>query len=146
VFQTVEELVARVGERRVVDGDCWLYRGRHTAKGYPQMNRKKVSRSYVRVWTLHRLACAVSRGLDYDDPSWHALHTCNRPGCWNPDHVRPGDNDQNLRDAGRVLVKDHHEYVMAARARGDRLVDIAAAIGVQHPAVCKYLRRHPQEG
>lgn len=138
---TLDEVIARVGDRRILGEDgCWYFRGSHNAKGYPSLclGRKRPARGvYV---PLHRLVCSVTHGLPLDG-DWHTLHSCDHNGCWRPEHLRPGDDDENQRDRWPVLLKDHHDEVVGMRQDGATLKEIAARFGVQHPAVSRYLTR-----
>lgn len=45
----------------------------------------------------HRVSLHLAGVLDYRDPR-HVLHTCDKPWCVNPAHLRPGTNAENIRD------------------------------------------------
>jgi hypothetical protein len=149
VIQTMDQLIEKIGDRRVVtETGCWEFRGAHEAKGYPSLyiepKSKRPRRGHV-FKKLHRLSCAVANGLDYDDHSWDTRHLCPsgaNKGCWNPEHLRPGTNDDNVRDRGSILIKDHHDTVVRMRRAGATGPQIAAAIGVgSNPRVYHYLRQ-----
>jgi hypothetical protein len=146
MFSTLDEVIAKVGDRRILGEDgCWYFRGGHTRQGYPTLcvDARKVvdGRRHVAKYVgLHRLVVAVTHGLDLRG-DWQARHRCNHMGCWNPYDLRPGTNDDNLRDAGMRLIKDHHEFVVAAVAEGRTHTEIAAEIGAKRAGVAGYCRR-----
>lgn len=140
---TLDSVIEKVGSRRTITtSGCWEFTGGHSVKGYPVLpiiwKGGRGGRSLAA--KLHRLACARAMNLDYYG-EWVTRHTCNNPGCWNPEHLIPGTNADNLRDMGKTLVQDHHDTVVHMRATGSTLKQIAEAIGVKHPAISKYLRK-----
>lgn len=146
-------LIERVGVKRVdAPNGCWEFVGGHSIHGYPTLSLgwyPEVKRGlYAK---LHRLSLARSQNLDYFG-AWTTLHTCpggDNKGCWNPDHLRPGTNADNLRDAmrrgqrrGRVLLADHHDEIVDMLEAGKGTVDIATALGCSPCSVSNYKRRN----
>lgn len=88
-----EQVVERLWEKSVKsETGCWLYMGRKGKTGYG------------RIWLfgtempVHRVSLMMQgvelRGLG-------ALHRCNVRNCWNPDHLYPGTQHDNVMDAVR---------------------------------------------
>lgn len=73
-------------------GPCWLWTGARDSKGYGliQTNGAKI-RATRAVWILSRHE-DIPHGMGM-------LHACDNPPCVNPDHVRPGTQVENARDA-----------------------------------------------
>ncbi len=70
--------------------DCWLWTRAATEKGYGVVYIDGVR------WKAHRFAYAntvgpIPEGLDI-------LHNCDNPPCCNPRHLKPGTNEDNVRD------------------------------------------------
>lgn len=151
LFHDLDDLIARVGDRRIItDTGCWLFDGAHSVKGYPTLyvGPKSHPRRYR---NLHRLACAIANGLEYEG-EWHALHRCpdgDNPGCWNPAHLRPGTNDDNQRDKQRngVLLKDVAPQIDQMLKDGVGTSQIARTVGLSPYAISNYKagRRGPQK-
>lgn len=145
-------LVARVGQKRIVTSTgCWEFSGGHSIKGYPQLSLGWYPEVRRGVYAkLHRLALALSQGLDYFD-DWTTLHTCpgeDNPGCWNPDHLRTGTNADNLRDAmqrgqrpGALLLSDRHDEIVGWLNAGVGTVEISQRLGCAPCTVSNFKRR-----
>lgn len=134
-------LIARVGERRVITPTgCWLFNGAHNWKGYPSLyvGPKNRPRRYRQ---LHRLACSIEHGLDFDDHSWDTLHSCpggDNPGCWNPAHLRAGTNIDNQHDKHPVLLVDVADQIDAMIRDGFGSSAIARAVGLKPCSISNY--------
>jgi hypothetical protein len=77
--------------RTVQDGDCWIWQGAKNAKGYGKFSVGGLKNLYV-----HRYVCEQFRGLRAGQV---AMHSCDRPSCINPTHLRPASSSDNMRDA-----------------------------------------------
>lgn len=78
------------------DGDCWIWKQHHTSDGYGLIKIAGKSRLVHRV-AYEELRGPVSSGLV-------VRHSCDRPACWNPDHLSLGtvaDNNNDMRKRGR---------------------------------------------
>ena len=74
-------------------GRCWMWTGAKRRRGYGAIKRDR------RVISAHRLAWASVHG---DIPAgMHILHTCDKPGCCNPAHLRVGTPAENMQDMHR---------------------------------------------
>ena len=86
---------------------CWLWLG--------DVGRK----DYARI-TVNRKSMRVSRLiLGLTDRRVQARHTCDTPLCVNPEHLLPGTNSDNVRDA--VRRKRHSESRKTHCKRGHSL-------------------------
>lgn len=108
---------------RLDDDDCWLWRKAVDKNGYGKFS---ASRHSLRA---HRVAYFLSYGVDPLEQL--VCHTCDTPGCCNPNHLFLGTNQENIldaRDKGRLnpLSGDEH---------GLRVHPEAVARGEQHPNV-----------
>ena len=88
----------------------------------------------------HRVAYSLAKG----EPKNFVCHTCDTPGCINPDHLYDGDNSQNMQDRSargraRMAVGEKHgcskyteqqiKQMRDMRDAGASLSQIAAAFG-----------------
>ena len=81
--------VARV--RRGAPGWCWVW---------DQSSFRRKSYGVFQMEGVHRLSCETTHGTP--TPGQSALHSCDHKWCWNPDHLRWGDQKDNSGDVGRV--------------------------------------------
>lgn len=99
---------------------CWLWRGGRDQYGVVQWNGKR--------WLAHRLVYTLAIGTL---PRAALLrHDCDKPGCVNPDHLRPGtpaDNVEDMLSRGR----GHWQKIYAAREYRKRL-RVAAKLRAQN--------------
>lgn len=82
--------------KKVEKGDgCWNWKGHKRASGYGWFYCKSPFHKDPR-YLSHRVAYTVSKGPI--EPGKFILHSCDNPSCCNPDHLRSGTNDDNVRD------------------------------------------------
>jgi len=88
------DVIARLTAKTVYEGECWLFTGKLTGKGYGNIwYQGKMVR-------IGRLICHLIGGMDLDDQSWVAAHRpiCSNKNCWNPAHLYPTTQEQNVQD------------------------------------------------
>lgn len=75
---------------RNMDTGCWEWLGQKWSGGYGyvRINRKHIP-AHRYIYSLYK--GVISDGLD-------ACHSCDNPGCVNPDHIWPGTPSDNLKD------------------------------------------------
>jgi len=69
---------------------CWNWTGGRNGSG----------RAIIKLYGIQMLAPRVSYALhnEVDPGQWDALHTCDNPGCINPDHIFLGTPQDNMKD------------------------------------------------
>lgn len=80
-------------------GECWIWTGRLTKKGYGALG------AGATYWLAHRLSYLLHNG-DLPDGAF-ICHTCDNPPCCNPAHLYAGDAQTNATDAsvrGRIVA------------------------------------------
>lgn len=141
-----EELRARLYEKRSIDaiGDCWNWMGGKTGGGYGELYVRGEPR-YV-----HRLSAAVHLGFDLAS-SRCVLHRCDNRACFNPEHLRIGTQQDNIRDAvdkGRLrqtrnrLVPDEVREIRRLIAEGQNYPTIAKQFGVTRLTILRIANGH----
>ena len=73
---------------------CIYWKGGHDNHGYPM------------VWTGKRMMRVPRLILGLEDPKEEACHHCDRPGCWNREHLFVGTQLTNMHDA---MNKQRHK-------------------------------------
>ena len=134
-------------------GDCWIWTGRFTDKGYGVLG------IVGKEWTAHRLSYLLHHG---DLPAGAFIcHHCDNPPCVNPAHLYAGDQLTNLQDMmrrgrGRFLRgeqcgKTTIPWTTIKAIRADhrtgqyRQIDLARKYGVSQPYVSFIIRRQGRQ-
>jgi len=105
--------------------ECWPWSGGKTLKGYGVF--------YITEWKHAGLAHRVAYELHHDvklprGKTTHVLHTCDNPGCTNPNHLRFDTCGANMRDAflkgrkRRDIIPDNRGIRHYAAVLTDELV------------------------
>lgn len=85
---------------------CWIWIGDFQTSGY---GRLKVFGSDV---SAHRFSYELHKGPITD--GMHILHTCDVKACVNPEHLREGTHQENMREAAERKLFPvgslHHFY------------------------------------
>jgi len=91
-----DEVVDRVAT--LFDNDCWVFPNQHA--DYPQ----------VRIDGVKVKAHILAYRLRYGSPSLDLVHhhTCENTGCWNPNHIEPVTNAENIKLSGK---QDTHSHI-----------------------------------
>lgn len=104
--------VEEVFWRRVSIGpdanDCWYYSGPRNQRGYGQ-----IASGVKALRGAHRFSWALHNRRLIPDGRW-VLHSCDRPPCVNPAHLRLGSPEDNTQDRiercrGRGPEGAHHD-------------------------------------
>ena len=76
-------------------GECWLWTGEKNNMGYGRFEFWHEGRRLR--YFAHRLACVLT---GHPIPETRvARHSCDTPACIRPDHIIPGSQGDNIRDA-----------------------------------------------
>lgn len=92
--QKIEKFLARIEKSE----DCWWWLGPTNFRGYGHATWGRQN------WVAHRLAYKIFKG-DFDKTLF-VCHSCDNPGCVNPDHLflgTPKDNTQDSITKGRFV-------------------------------------------
>jgi hypothetical protein len=120
----------------VTPAGCLLWQGWCQVKGYGQAGYRN------KTWTLHRLIYTLKVGPI--PPGMLVCHTCDRPNCWNEDHLFLGTEADNNRDCGNK--GRHHNSVKTHCKRGHEFtfentyLKIAAGTVMRACKECQRLR------
>ncbi len=118
--------------------DCIEWTGAKDAYGYG------VRRINTRIVKSHRKALADHEGIEVPDSSVKCLHSCDNPGCVNPEHLRWGTQSENIADAvkrGRMDKKLTAEQREEIAHDPRTFAAIAEEYGISHGQVHKIRTR-----
>jgi hypothetical protein len=122
---------------------CWEWNGSRDRHGYGRMQCTVGNKIHVKF--AHRLA------YKHFHPEWDetggVLHSCDNPSCWNPAHLRTGNQKDNVQDmicrgranpTGAKGVRNSHAKLSEAQAyeaigrfaEGETLRSLADRFGV----------------
>lgn len=82
---------------------CWHWTAGKDADGYGVYNISAGLGKWKNIFA-HRFSWLINNQLDWPTDKPVARHTCNNPGCVNPEHIVPGTHKENAADcyaAGR---------------------------------------------
>lgn len=98
---------------------CWPWPHAKNADGYGRVTKPGDSGANRRV-SRESLALSLGRPLA---PGASALHSCDNPPCYNPDHLREGTQAENVRDA--IDRERNHRGKLSANEVANLLADLA---------------------
>ena len=75
----------------VVGPNCWRYLGAHCRDGYGQFGISKIGQFKAHRFMLMIQGQSIPQGMV-------VMHTCDNPGCVNPNHLRIGTIQENNLD------------------------------------------------
>jgi hypothetical protein len=139
------------GRSQILDNGCWMWIGASTSDGYGVFMIKG------KFYYAHR---EMYRQVKGDiPPKMLICHTCDRPGCVNPDHLFLGSYQDNRRDSdqkGRSsrqrgligqdcphskLTDDDIRKIRQLRAEGWKLKELSQTFHVDQSHVSRIARR-----
>ncbi len=100
----------RVNKLTKYEEDCWIYTGcptRLDVYGSPRIMENYIVKPLSH-WSYIHFKGPITIGMKI-------LHTCDRPRCWNPEHLYQGTHQQNMDDMvqkNRSLKGERHNCVV----------------------------------
>jgi len=85
-----DQEIVRFCNKVAQDGQCWVWTGARSAKGYGRVTIRNKHQFPHRV-IYEYVHGPIPDGMQID-------HTCHNPSCVNPDHLRVGTQKQNAEN------------------------------------------------
>lgn len=136
--RTIKEIIEflRRGSTYDEKTDCYLWQGRTAGDGYGSISFEGKN-TYI-----HRLIYKYV----FDEDPLVIRHTCDRPNCWNPDHLKNGSHEDNVLDKVQKLrhcfgTKQHNSKLDDEKVRDIRTncslspTDLAKKYGVSRKVI-----------
>lgn len=97
-------------------GQCWMWQKTLDKDGYGKAcyNMEKMP--------AHRMS--YKEYVQDFDKTFHVLHTCDNPGCINPDHLFLGNNLSNMRDKVNKGRQLRGEAIGNSKLKGADILNI----------------------
>lgn len=87
--------------RIILDSGCWIWTGCISKSGYGKIRWGKKD------YRVHRIALFLWKGFDLEDDRILGLHNCKNRACFNPEHLRAGNQSENVVQSyveGRIRI------------------------------------------
>lgn len=105
ISNSIEDAMIRYAPSGLAPDECWPWTGYVNDAGYGQF------RSGGKLYRAHRVALARS-GVEVPDSAF-VLHSCDRPSCVNPNHLRVGTLADNNRD---IAIRERSFHIKVSNA------------------------------
>jgi len=123
-------------QKVVTEKGCWEWPGTRLTSGYGLVKYEG------RQVTVHRLVASIVLKFDINNSFIHALHRCDNPPCFNPDHLFKGSQSDNNKDSAKKGRRKKKFCI-----HGHPLsVNNVIRVGARNDRVCKicYKNRHKE--
>ena len=110
------------------ENGCWHFNSSHAPSGYPWFGIAPGKMIHA-----HRYS-AKMHGMDIED--MYVCHTCDNPGCVNPDHLFVGSHKDNMKDMAKKnrsrtnLSVQEVKNIKRMLKTSIKQIDIATQLGV----------------
>jgi hypothetical protein len=133
------DLYSKIDAKTVRGDGCWGWRGSYL-DGYAATHAPRVDRKY-KTFRVSRVVLARKLGRDLA-PGECACHSCDNPGCVNPDHLWAGTYSDNARDRDAKGRGAHFGPLGStngqAKITKDQVYEIRAATGTQKEIAARF--------
>ena len=101
---------------------CWEWQGYRNKKGYG--NQVLIINKNLRKTLLsHRLSYLVFKEM-INDGKLLILHNCDNPCCINPDHLRLGTNEDNMKESANKNRICYGERIPSSKLKEKDIIEI----------------------
>ena len=100
------EVICSLEGNKHIDNECWIWTKSKDKGGYGTLTLREIPNGPRQIFGVHRLSAWLYKGFEISNKEIHILHKCDRPACFNPDHLFEGNNFTNQQD--RVNKGRHH--------------------------------------
>ena len=120
------------------ENDCWPWKGKPNVHGYGRfgLNRK--------MYMAHKLSFILMGGK-FTKHKNYGCHKCNNPICVNPNHVKAGTHEENMRDKSfTICQKGENAVCVKLTERQVRKIRKLLSSGMFARVIAKRYKVHEQ--
>ena len=141
-YNTINDFWNKVNKE--TNTGCWEWTGSKCRDGYGLFKMNKQNVLLAHRWSV------IFNGRDPSNKV--VMHTCDNPGCVNPDHLQLGTQADNVRDmiAKKRYVKPQSklsmEDIIAIQQSTDSYKTIGKRFNISAPYVCSIKQKEKVNG
>lgn len=131
-MRTYLEILLSKGKR--TEKGCLEWQGYRMPHGYGQKRYKGKTR------LVHRIVASIVHNFDINNSSVIVRHKCDNPPCFDPEHVIPGTQSDNMFDRGKS-PRRRREFCDRGHKLTEDNIHINVTNGAHTCRIC-YIRRY----
>ena len=138
-----QKAINRFWSNVTITPGCWQWQAWTDRNGYGSVNVRFPGKNYG--CKAHRFSWVIHNNQDWPDPLI-GRHLCNNPSCVNPDHIKPGTQQENMDDAVAIgsikksARKALGKRIMTPKGEFNTIIEAREALHIPRSTMDKYLK------